>query len=166
MSDGLFFRNIEGGLFKICEEVVLQMMNYAQDDQQKTEAGGILLGRFIVGTADVVVDQVTTPMPGDKRSRYWFFLEARDHQTVIDRRWNQSKHRCNYIGGWHTHAEVSPSPSGTDTRDWKRALKKNQFDSETLFFVIVGTREIRVWEGDRHSGAITELLIVSDLKGT
>lgn len=162
MSGGIGFRNIGGGLLKIGEDAFLQMRSYVQDDRRRPEAGGVLLGRFVVGTADVVVDQVTVPMPGDKRSRRGFFREARNHQAVIDRRWSQSKHRCNYLGGWHTHAEPSPSPSRTDTRDWKRALQRNQFDNETLYFIIVGTQEIRAWEGDRYTRIITELMPVSD----
>ncbi len=65
MSGGICFRNIRGGVLKIGEDALLQMRSYVQDDRRKPEAGGILLGRFVIGTADVVIDQVTVPMPGD-----------------------------------------------------------------------------------------------------
>ena len=158
MSGGICFRNVKGGLLKIGEEAFLQMRSYAQDDRKKPEAGGVLLGRFVVDTADVIVDQVTAPMPGDKRSRRRFYRDARKHQAIIDLQWSRSKHRCNYLGGWHTHPEPVPTPSNTDTRDWKRALRLNQFDNATLYFVIVGTQEVRVWEGDRGARLITELV--------
>ena len=157
MTDGIFFHNISGGLFKIGGDAIQEMRSYVQDYCRKPEAGGVLLGRFVAGTTDVVVDQVTVPMPDDKRLRRRFYREPRNHQAVIDLRWNESRHRCNYLGGWHTHAEPVPSPSRTDTRDWRRALQRNHFDSETLYFIIVGVHEIRAWEGDRHTGEITEL---------
>lgn len=162
MKADFHFRNIRGGIFKISKGALLQMGSYVQDDHRKTEAGGVMLGRFIVGTADVIVDQVTEPMSSDKRSRRRFFRTVRDHQAVIDRRWCQSRHRCNYLGGWHTHAESSPSPSGIDTSDWKHALQMDKFDCETLYFIIVGTQKIRAWEGNRHTLIITELIQVSD----
>ncbi|MDP8246583.1 MAG: Mov34/MPN/PAD-1 family protein [Candidatus Tritonobacter lacicola] len=162
MSSGICFCNSQGGLFKIGENALLQMRAYVQDDPGKAEAGGVLLGRFIVDSADIVVDQVTIPMPGDKRSRHRFFREAKNHQAMIDRRWNQSKHRCNYLGGWHTHPEPNPTASKTDIRDWKRALRQNQFDSETLYFVIVGTQEVSAWEGNRHTRLIKELMSIPD----
>lgn len=165
MIDSICFQNIQGGLFKIDEAVAREMRSYIQDDCRKLEAGGILLGRFIVGTTDVVVDQITVPMPGDKRSKRKFFRKAKNHQAIIDCRWVESKHRCNYLGGWHTHPEPIPNPSNTDTRDWKRALQRNRFDGDTLFFLIVGTREIRAWEGSRHTGKIIELLPVTLEKG-
>lgn len=161
MSDSICFHNIQGGLFKIDEAVVIEMRRHIQDDRLKPEAGGVLLGRFIVGTVDVVVDQVTVPMPGDKRSLLHFNRAARNHQAVIDRRWVDSKHTCNYLGGWHTHPEPFPIPSWIDRMDWRRALRKNRFDGETLYFIIIGTREIRVWEGNRHAGKIVELIPVN-----
>lgn len=162
MNDNLRFRNIQGGILKISKKALHQMENYVQNDKGKKEAGGVLLGRFIIGTADVIVDQVTEPMPSDRRSRRRFFRTSKDHQAVIDRRWYQSRHRCNYLGGWHTHAELNPSPSGIDERDWKHSLQTDQFDCETLYFIIVGIQKIRAWEGDRYTLAITELIPVTD----
>ena len=162
MTDGICFHNISGGLFKIGRDAVLEMRGYVQNDGRKPEAGGVLLGRFVVGTTDVVVDQVTVPMPGDKRSRRRFYREPRNHQAVIDRRWDESRNRCNYLGGWHTHAEPVPSPSRTDTRDWRRALNQNHFDGDTLYCIIVGTRDIRAWEGSRSTGKISELICATD----
>lgn len=165
MSGGICFRNIRGGLLKISKDALFQMRRYVQDNQGKTEAGGVLLGRYILGTEDVVVDMVTVPMPGDRRSKFWFFRDTRCHQAIIDQRWALSGHRCNYLGGWHTHPETIPTPSKTDTMDWKRALLKNQFDSETLYFIIIGTQAVRAWEGDRHTCEIEALLSIQNQEG-
>jgi integrative and conjugative element protein (TIGR02256 family) len=152
-------------MFKISEYALLQMRGYVQGDQVKAEAGGVLLGRYILGTTDVVVDLVTVPMQGDRRSTYHFFRKANRHQAIIDQHWTQSMHRCNYLGGWHTHPEPIPNPSGVDTRDWKCTLRRDQFDSETLYFIIVGTKELRVWEGDRHIFKIKELVPIINQEG-
>ena len=157
MGSDTMFHNTHGGVFKFADAAFYQIQTYVQNDHKKPEAGGLLLGRFIMDTADVVVDQVTVPMQGDRRSRRRFYREAKNHQNIIDRRWKESRHRCNYLGGWHTHAEPDPSPSRIDTTDWIDALQRNQFDGETLYFIIVGTHEIRAWEGNRLTLSITEL---------
>jgi integrative and conjugative element protein (TIGR02256 family) len=133
------------------------MAAFIQNKPTKPEAGGVLLGRYISGTEDVVVDRVTTPMPGDRRTRFSFFRKAKRHQSVVDLAWIGSNHSCNYLGGWHTHPEASPEPSRVDLRDWKRALRIETFDSESLFFAILGLVDLRVWEGARESSFISEM---------
>ena len=133
------------------------MNAFIQDESAKTEAGGVLLGRYIKGTDDVVVDRVTVPMPGDRRSRFGFFRRAKRHQYVVDLAWVGSNRSCNYIGGWHTHPENPPEPSRIDLRDWKRALRRETFDAESLFFAILGLVDLQVWEGFRESTLISKL---------
>jgi integrative and conjugative element protein (TIGR02256 family) len=124
------------------------MHRYIQDAHEKAEAGGILLGRHILGTNDIIVDSVTEPMAGDWRSRSKFLRAREHHQEAIDRAWRESNGTCTYLGEWHTHPEMYPKPSSPDRLDWLRRLLVDQF-TEPIFFVIVGTVEIRVWEGLR-----------------
>lgn len=151
------FLNNKGGIFCISSKALCKMRSYVQNSSQKKEAGGVLLGRYIIDSNDVIVDIITVPMKGDQRSKKRFFRSARSHQAVIDAVWKASRHRFNYLGGWHTHPEHVPNMSKIDQKDWKKALKKEEFDNDVLYFVIVGTREICVWEGSKGNGMITQL---------
>lgn len=153
----LIFINNQGARFKLTQVVLAQMEHYVQDALDKEEAGGILLGRFILDCSDVVVDQVTTPIHEDRRSRFRFFRSARKHQQAIFRVWHRSKGTCNYLGEWHTHPEPDPLPSALDLQTWQQKLSKDRFDSDVLYFVIVGTEKINAWQGNRHTLEIERL---------
>ncbi len=142
----LTFARLGQGQFQIAPEALVTMLGYVQDEPYKPEAGGVLLGRHIIGTEDIIVDQVTTPSPSDRRSRLRFFRVRRWHQQAIDRAWRESGGTCTYLGEWHTHPERTPFPSVVDRLNWGRKLLVDRY-SGTLFFVIVGIETIRVWEG-------------------
>ena len=135
-----------GGCFKIGLSALKTMLCFVQDESHKPEAGGVLLGRHIIDTNDIVVDWVTTPLPGDRQSRFRFFRTRRRHQELIDQAWRESSRTCTYLGEWHTHPEAAPAPSIVDQFNWRRKLMVDQF-SDCLFFIIVGADEMRVWEG-------------------
>jgi len=145
------------GILKISEAPLLRMEEYKQDSRGKDEAGGVLLGRFIKKSKNIVVDRVTVPMIGDRRSRFEFIRNEKVHQRIITSAWNKSGGTINYLGEWHTHPERVPSPSEKDLENWKNILRQGIFSSLYLYFVIVGTKEIRIWEGNRRSEKIKRL---------
>jgi integrative and conjugative element protein (TIGR02256 family) len=151
----LTFARPDGARVQIGPAALEAIRGYVQDGPHKPEAGGVLLGRHLLGTGDVVVDQVTTPQPGDRRRRRWFFRGRRRHQELIDRAWRESDGTCTYLGEWHTHPEPDPAPSWVDALDWRRKLAFDRF-TEPIFFVIAGTVETRAWEG-RRRGPLTTL---------
>jgi len=104
------------------------MLSFRQLKRGSHESGGILLGRYIKGSSDVVVDHVTTPMKNDSSSE------------VIDEKWEESKGTCNYLGEWHTHPQDHPTPSSTDIQTWLRLIKETQFELGELYFVIIGRK--------------------------
>lgn len=140
-----------GGRLKLPSEVLEQMSKYIQNDRKKNEGGGVILGRFIIETNDIVIDFVTEPMPGDKRSRTRFKRGVKNHQAIIDKYWYISKGTINYLGEWHTHPEPIPNPSFIDVKSWKKMLSHDKFDSHCLYYIIIGTDGIGVWEGDRKA---------------
>lgn len=133
------------------------MLSFTQDKPEKLEAGGVLLGRHIQGAADVVVDCVTTPMLGDLRGRFSFFREEKQHQRVIDSCWQATQGTCTYLGEWHTHPEPIPIASRVDLSNWRRKLMHDHFNC-FLFFVIVGTKQICVWQGYYRSTRLALLV--------
>lgn len=136
-------------------EAVSQMRAHTQRTAREPEAGGVLLGRHLIDSQDLVVDEVTVPQKEDRRSRFSFF-RSKSHSTLAYQRWNDSNGRMAYLGLWHTHPESDPSPSCVDRRDWTKAIARDSFEGERLFFPIVGIDRIRVWTKTRN-GAIEEL---------
>jgi len=138
------------GRIAISKESSSRMKEYIQDSREKLEGGGVLLGRFIIDSKDIIVDHVTIPMIGDKRSRTSFFRGDSQHQKIVNNWWAKSAGTCNYLGEWHTHPENYPTPSETDLQGWKEKLKTDKFSSRYLYFIIVGIKELCIWEGDRR----------------
>ena len=144
---------------KIDPAALDQMLRFQQLEAHQAEAGGVLLGRHILGGHDIVVDEVTSPMPEDVRTRQTFHRSKVGHQQVIDERWRSSEGTCLYLGEWHTHPEPSPLPSRVDLGDWCRRLLADRFTGDSLLFVIVGTQEVKAWEGFRRPLAMIPLLV-------
>lgn len=150
-NDKYVFTRYKLGRIKIGDQALYVLTSFIQSLPEATEAGGVLLGRFILNGNDIVVDDVTPPHNKDKRYRNRFIRNQQTHQEEIVKRWKESNGTCNYLGEWHTHPEPVPRPSNLDLRDWKRILKQARVDSESLFFVIVGTEQLCVWEGCRET---------------
>jgi len=151
------FRKSGGGILKLSRAALAMMQSYLTRPASDFEAGGVLLGRYILDCSDVVVDSVTVPMLGDVRSRTGFLRRAKGHQAAVDQAWLQSMHTCNYLGRWHTHPGGALTPSSVDTLDWTKALRKEQFDSASLFFVLIASDAIAIWEGDKITRALAQL---------
>jgi integrative and conjugative element protein (TIGR02256 family) len=139
------------------EKAVAQMNAFRQGTWMKAEAGGVLLGRHLLESPDIVVDEVTVPQKLDLRSRFSFF-RSKQHGEVALARWLTERQTLAYLGLWHTHPETDPNPSGVDRNDWEQAVAKDSFDGDRLFFPIVGIERIRVWTKSRRSG-IRELTL-------
>ncbi len=119
---------------------------YRQLRSRTREAGGVLLGRLIVDSDDVVVDLAGAPARQDFRSRFSFFRKARPAQATVDEEWAASSGAVNYLGDWHTHPEDHPVPSQTDLRNWQAIVSSAAFEQDFLLFLIVGRVSLRLWE--------------------
>lgn len=139
----------------VVEHALKQMQAFAQHRCRDSEAGGVLLGRHLLDSHDVVVDEVSTPQNGDRRSRFGFYRSSM-HEQVARQRWMGENSTSAYLGLWHTHPEPDPTPSGVDQRDWQQAVAGDTYDGDRLFFPIVGTHCIRVWTLNRR-GTFREL---------
>lgn len=156
----LVFELSNGGKIKMTKHLLKTIEPFVQKESHLNEAGGVLLGRFIKNSKDIIIDKVTVPMKGDKQTRCTFKRLSTLHQIVVEEEWSLSKGTCNYLGEWHTHPETDPEPSGVDIRDWKRKLKTDLFSSRYLYFIIAGTEKLSLWEGDRRTLEIKKLKII------
>lgn len=139
----------------IVEHALKQMQAFAQHRWWDREAGGVMMGRHLLDSDDVVVDEVSTPQDTDRRSRFNFF-RSRKHEQVARQRWLKEQSTSAYLGLWHTHPERDPTPSGVDRNDWQQAVASDTYEGDRLFFPIVGTHCIRVWTLSRR-GVLREL---------
>ena len=146
----------EGRKLLIRSEALKTMEKYRQFNPKDTEAGGILIGRILFDSHDFIIDMVSEPMFSDIRKRSYFKRNPEGHQAYFDAEWTASDARCFYLGEWHTHPEEIPHPSKVDKTDWKRIMNLS-FESNSLFFVIVGTQETRAWCADRDKEKLIEL---------
>lgn len=155
------FERRGGGRVKIAADVLAIFRRYRQLAPDAAEAGGILLGRRIRGSSDLIVDEATEPGRGDRRSRYAFVrARARAQRRVIDA-WEETEGTRCYLGEWHTHPEADPVPSALDQRERLRLLASTQGAGDSLLFAIVGQARVRVWEGNCRSGIVTCLSCAS-----
>lgn len=146
-----------GGQLEFSARAMEILQGARQATDSAPESGGMLLGRMITDSDHVVVDTATLPSLGDKQGRY-FYQRARDSaQHIINTNWKKSHQTVNYLGEWHTHPEPIPHPSDTDVNNWKRITRKARYEQEHLFFVIVGIKEVKVWESDKRTGLLAEL---------
>lgn len=153
----MIFALRNGGKVKIAKDALRKMQSYKQTSQEKYEAGGVLLGRYIKDSSNIIIDRITVPMGGDIRKRSYFKKQEKRHQKIIDKAWEDSNGTCNYIGEWHTHPECYPYPSIIDKNEWKRKLKEDKFDDRYLYFIIVGTKTTKIWRGDKETLKIRKL---------
>lgn len=121
--------------------VIQTIFAYRQLRDSDTEAGGVLLG--LRRGDHLHVTALTCPSSRDKRSRFAFWRRRRYHQEEALKQWRASGGLVDYLGEWHTHLEMRPSPSGTDLREWRTLLRHYE---GPLLFLIAGTRDF-VWAG-------------------
>ena len=122
-------------LVEVAEEVVETITAFSGPSENKTEAGGILLG-FYRGP-HVQIMHCTSPLPGDRR--LWNLFDRSDpgHQSEAAKRWCGSGRTMNYVGEWHTHPAAVPTPSFIDRRTWRKIARRHTVGP--LVFAIRGT---------------------------
>ena len=148
-----------GGVhLKLDAPIVEALAQFVQREAVALEAGGVLIGRRIKGTPHSIVDEVTEPLNGDRRARASFARRDHRHQERIHSAWRDSGGTSGYLGEWHTHPEPDPTPSAIDRHDWRRRLSADHVDADYVYFVIVGTKKIAAWRGDRRTGVVQPMV--------
>ena len=153
----IFFRP-RGGLAKLAKPAEKLMRAYAAGAKGAEEAGGVLLGRLVSDSNDIVIDAATEPGPKDKRTLFSFLRSKAGHQQQVNRSWTKSGGTQIYLGGWHSHPQPDPTPSGQDIKDWVTAVKHAKYEQDSLLFSIVGFERLRLWELARGERRPIELL--------
>jgi integrative and conjugative element protein (TIGR02256 family) len=137
------------GMLLVEQNVFDALDGFRQRDVTAPESGGILLG-LRRGPHLHVVD-MTVPQPGDAQHRTAFHRRSEAHQKIALARWSASAARLDYVGEWHTHPEINPTPSSIDRREWRAILASR---AAPMVFLILGTQG-GAWLG---MGSGTQLL--------
>lgn len=148
-----------GGRVELTVPVAGMLRDFARGAQGPEEAGGVLLGRLVIDSDDIVIDKVTEPGIGDKRKAFTFWRSKSSHQKQVNKSWTESKGTQIYLGEWHSHPEAIPTPSGHDECNWAAIMKKAKFEQDALLFVIAGYDAVRLWQIGRGQKAPVELTL-------
>lgn len=138
------FLRPSGGRVVVKRSAAAAIRKYCK--RAEPEAGGVLLGRLIIDSSDIIIDEVTKPQPQDKRSWYQFWRSKEPHQKLVDEAWRRSNGTRIYLGEWHCHPEPDPTPSNEDKKNWRRIVREAKFEQDVLLFIIAGQKVTRVWE--------------------
>jgi integrative and conjugative element protein (TIGR02256 family) len=142
VCEALVFQAPSGERLEVKPSALAELRRGIQVGRSAPEGGGILVGRRILDSADLVVDCVTSAFPTDARSRHSFTRNPTGHQGILDRVWAESGGVATYLGEWHTHPSAGVSPSAVDWLNWRRLQRRS---NAPLVFLIVGTELIGCW---------------------
>ncbi|WP_264524037.1 Mov34/MPN/PAD-1 family protein [Flavobacterium sp. N502536] len=141
---------ILGNLFvKISRNVLEDLKKFIQDDLQKPESGGILIGFYIEDNTYSITD-VSFPSSYDKSSRYNFTRSIKNAQNVLNQFFKESNGKKIYLGEWHTHPEDFPIPSSLDEKSILQQMTGNILNSQIIFMMIIGRKGIYISSVDEN----------------
>jgi len=120
--------------------VIERISSYKQNSKIIPESGGCLLGFY--RPPHIHITHLTTPMPGDQKSRMRFCRKDKQHLKII-KEFQQETKTGTYLGEWHTHPETIPTPSHIDKKNWDQIFKLRA-PTDTIF-LILGTTHISIY---------------------
>lgn len=124
------------------------LAEHRQTKRWSTEAGGQLFGTIAPGLISVAT--ATGPSPSDWRRRFGFRPSRRREQEDIDRLFSLGLH---FLGNWHTHPDLQPSPSSLDLQSISDEFSKSEHQLPFFILLIVGMElDPRFWWVSSHCG--------------
>lgn len=139
--------NDSGRMIKIEGHILDRIFQYRQTRIFQRESGGVIIGRELKSTGNLIIEEVTEPMRLDKQSRFGFERKDPTHMDCFHKLYELSRATYGYFGEWHTHPEKMPHYSVIDKRNWIK-LYKELPQKHALYFMICGTISIGVWKID------------------
>jgi len=118
------------------------------------ESGGILLGK-IYHSYDVISD-IVMPCKKDKKGIAFFIRSFKSANKVIKNEWERSQGKINYLGEWHTHKEINPTPSGTDKQMIKNVFSNVALELDQIYLFIIGIQN-SIWLGKQEKKNLYKL---------
>lgn len=144
---------------KICKKILQILKKNVQSGKENCEVGGVLIGRENISNSNLIVEYITEPMRGDKRSRNRFYREDKGHIEFYKNLYDKSGGVYAYVGEWHTHPEAIPQYSCLDLKNWKK-IGKEAGKGNIQLHIIVGYDAIKIWEFSFYDKMIEELATI------
>ena len=119
---------------------------FIQKGGQKYESGGILLGQ--VKDKTIYITKLSVPNHLDKAKRTYFERHKLPAQLIVNHEFYNSGGKTIYLGEWHTHPELIPSPSAVDIKMLKQQFAQNTINLDCIFLLIQGINELYLGEFD------------------
>lgn len=147
----LFLPN--GKVVDVLSPVLVEMKKWIQDDKEKPESGGYIVGYQHEKTGNISLESISPPCNMDIKNRVHFSIRDSQHSTYLKR---ARRNKSFYMGVWHTHPQSYPIPSSIDWEDWKKTVENDKTGCQYVFFIIAGTSQWRLWIGDSETKRIIE----------
>lgn len=123
-----------GQILLLADSVLAHFERYRQASPGSREAGGQLFARF--DHLEIHLEHATGPRPTDYRSVTSFYPNRFVERREIRKYYKSGFH---YVGDWHTHSELSPTPSHMDIASFQDMFSKSRHNLASFIMVIVGT---------------------------
>ncbi len=118
------------------DSVIAHFRRHRQRRERHKEAGGQLFAR--IEGLNITVLEATGPRAKDLRRRTSYAPHRPSEQKEIEERHRRNLH---FVGDWHTHPELIPSHSHTDTRNIGECVKRSKHELNAFLLVVVGSAE-------------------------
>lgn len=115
------------------DSVIAHLHRHRQTKWWHTEAGGLLFARF--DGKRILIDDITGPRRGDIRTPFSYCPNRRAEQREINDRHRKGLH---YVGDWHSHPELRPTPSPRDERTMRSRVTESRHELAGFVFAIIG----------------------------
>lgn len=127
----------ENCILRLENDVLSKLNNYCQG-KGMSERGGILLGKIRTDYSEYIITNISEPCNKDRMGRHYFIRNKENAQNVINEAWENSDGQVIYLGEWHTHPELLPSPSSVDIKLIKQCSIEVEHLPPYIFLIIVG----------------------------
>lgn len=142
-----------GKVVDVLSSVLDEIYKWIQDESDKPESGGYVVGYQHEKTGNISLEAVSHPYSLDVKNRIRFEIRDPRHNVFLKK---AQKRRSYYMGVWHTHPQTDPVPSNVDWDDWHKTMLSDKTGSQYVFFIIAGITHWHIWIGDMLSREIVE----------
>jgi len=118
-------------------EVLTAMREMAANSRPR-ETGGTLVGHYSEDLQEAFVTAALEADIGARKQRARFYRPPDDVDGQLARIYEESGGLTHYLGEWHTHPGVAPTPSPTDLATLRGLARSRSVATDTPFMVILG----------------------------